>query len=222
MERGGMVSLIGPTGVGKTSTIAKIAARWVLRHGARELAIVSTDTTRIGAQDHIQTIGRLLGAPVYLVDNVANLGATLADLRHRKLVLVDTAGVGQRDARLHPELAMLRAAHVDLEFSLVLSACAQAGAIEETLERFAPVQASSCIVTKVDEAASLGGALSAITLAQLPIAYQCDGQHIAEDIKPARPHQLVARALQLARNAGATADEDLLSRRFGGISHAIA
>jgi flagellar biosynthesis protein FlhF len=222
MEHGGMVALIGPTGVGKTSTLAKIAARWVLRHGARELALVSTDTMRIGAQDHIQTIGRLLGAPCYLVDNLANLGATLADLRHRKLVLVDTAGISQRDTRLHPDLAQLCAAHADLECALVLSASAQAGAIEETLARFAPAQAASCVLTKVDEAASLGGVLSAIAIAQLPIAYFCDGQRVAEDIKPARAHQLVARALQLARNAGATADEDLLSRRFGGIAHAIA
>jgi flagellar biosynthesis protein FlhF len=117
---------------------------------------------------------------------------------------------------------MLCAAHANLECVLVLSASAQAGAIEETIQRFMPAQAAACVLTKVDEAASLGGVLSALVTAQLPITYICDGQRVAEDIKPARAHQLVARALQLARNAGATADEDLLSRRFGGISHAIA
>jgi len=222
LENGGRVALLGPTGVGKTSTLAKLAARWVLRHGARDLALVSTDCTRIGAADQIQTIGRLLGVPCHVVDNLHALGATLADLQHRKLVLVDTAGLSQRDSRLPAELAMLCAADERLECALVLSASAQAGAIEETLDKFSPAQPASCVLTKVDEATSLGGVLSALVHAQLPIAYVCDGQRLAEDIKPARAHQLVVHARQLARNAGATADEDLLSRRFGGISHAIA
>jgi flagellar biosynthesis protein FlhF len=222
IEKGGRVALIGATGVGKTSTVAKIAARWVLRHGARDIALVSTDSTRIGAQDHIQTIGRLLGVPCYVVDNMHALSNTLSELSSRRLVLVDTAGLSQRDKRLNTELAMLRAADSRLECSLVLSGSAQACAVEEIIEKFSFVQPTSCILTKVDEAASLGGALSAIVKSKLPIAYCCDGQRLAEDIKPARAHQLVVQARQLARVAGATADEDLLSRRFGGISHVIA
>jgi flagellar biosynthesis protein FlhF len=217
-----MVALIGATGVGKTSTLAKLAARWVLNHGTRELALVSTDSMRIGAQDQLQTIGRLLGVPCYSVDNTNDLAALLADLDNRKMVLIDTPGFGQRDQRLAEELAALTAAHARLQTALVLPANAQAGALEETLVRFSPAQAVGCILTKLDEAASLGGALSALIRAELPLTYVCDGQRLAEDIKPARAHQLVVRALQLSRTSGAAADEDLLSRRFGGISHAIA
>jgi flagellar biosynthesis protein FlhF len=221
-EKGGMVALIGATGVGKTSTLAKLAARWVLSHGARHIAIVSTDSVRIGAQDQLQTIGRLLGVPCYSADTVGDLGGLLADLENRKLVLVDTPGLSQRDQRLTQELTALAAANPRLETALVIPANAQAGVLEETLVRFSPAQPVGCILTKVDEAASLGGALSALTRAQLPLTYICEGQRLAEDIKPARAHQLVVQALQLSRSSGAAADEDLLSRRFGGISHALA
>jgi flagellar biosynthesis protein FlhF len=220
--QGGMVALIGATGVGKTSTLAKLASRWVIEHGTRELALVSADSSRIGAQEQLHTIGRLLGAPCYSVDTPGELGALLADLDNRKMVLIDTPGVSQRDQRLAHELEILAAAHPRLQTTLVLPANAQAGALQETLVRFSPAQPVGCILTKLDEAASLGGALSALIRAELPLIYVCDGQRLAEDIKPAHAHQLVVRALQLSRTAGAAADEDLLSRRFGGISHAIA
>jgi flagellar biosynthesis protein FlhF len=220
--QGGIVALVGATGVGKTSTIAKLAARWVLSNGPRDIALVSTDSVRIGAQDQLQTIGRLLGVPCYGVDSASELKQLLADLDNRRMVFVDTAGIGQRDQRLTQELSVLAEAHPRLQTALVLPANAQAGAVEETLVRFSPAQAVGCILTKLDEAASLGGVLSALIRAELPVTYTCDGQRLAEDIKPARAHQLVVRALQLSRTAGAAADEDLLSRRFGGISHAIA
>jgi flagellar biosynthesis protein FlhF len=222
LNNGGMIALVGATGVGKTTTVAKLAARWVLEHGPRELALVSCDSVRIGAHEQMQTIGRLLGAPCYCVDSPQELADVLADLDNRKLVLVDTAGIGQRDQRLASELETIANAHRNLTTTLVIPANVQAGAIEETLVRFAPARATSCILTKIDEAASLGGALSALVRAELPVSFVCDGQRLAEDIKPARAHQLVVRALQLSRTAGAAADEDLLSRRFGGISHAIA
>jgi flagellar biosynthesis protein FlhF len=221
-NKGGMIALVGATGVGKTSTLAKLAARWVLESGASELALVSADSVRIGAHEQLQTIGRLLGVPCYCVDSMQDLPALLADLQNRKLVLIDTAGLGQRDQRLAQELEALAGAHPRLETVLVLPANAQAGTLEETLVRFAPAQPATCILTKIDEAASLGGALSALIRAELPVSFVCDGQRLAEDIKPARAHQLVVRALQLSRSSGAAADEDLLSRRFGGVSHAIA
>jgi flagellar biosynthesis protein FlhF len=220
--QGGMLALVGATGVGKTTTIVKLAARWVIEHGTRELALVSTDSVRIGAQEQMQSVGRLLGAPCYSVDTADDLRALLAELDNRKMVLIDTPGLGQRDQRLAQELATVATAHPRLQTALVLPANAQAGALEETLLRFSGARAVGCILTKLDEAASLGGALSALIRAELPLCYVCDGQRLAEDIKPARAHQLVVRALQLSRTAGAAADEDLLSRRFGGVSHALA
>lgn len=222
MDGGGVVALVGATGVGKTTLIAKLAARWVLRHGTRDIALVSTDSVRIGAQEQIQTLGRLLGVPAYPIDGAAELADVLDHLQDKRLVLIDTAGLSPRDPRLEEELTTLAAASERMETTLVLSASAQAGAIEEAVTRFAPSQPTSCMLTKLDEATSLGGAISTLIRARLPVTYVSEGQRVPEDLAPARAHQLIARAVELSRKSGASADEDLLRRRFGTVAHAIA
>ncbi|HET9448272.1 MAG TPA: flagellar biosynthesis protein FlhF [Steroidobacteraceae bacterium] len=222
MESGGTVAMVGPTGVGKTTLIAKLAARWVLRHGARDLALVTTDSIRIGAQEQIHTLGRLLGVPAYAIDGAGQVAELLDHIGERRLVLIDSAGLSQRDPRLASELETLSNASDRMETSLVLSAAAQAGAIEQSLERFAAARPTTCCVTKLDEATSLGGTLSALIRAKLPLAYLSDGQQVPEDLCPARAHQLIARAVELSKKAGAHADEDLLQRRFGAVAHALA
>lgn len=222
LDHGGIVAMVGPTGVGKTTLIAKLAARWVMRHGPRGLALISADSVRIGAQEQIHTLGRLLGAPAYGIEGVHELPDLLDHLADKRLVLIDTAGLSQRDERLANELAALAAAHPKLESTLVLSAAAQAGAIEETFERFSAARPASCVLTKIDEATSLGGAISALIRTRLPVAYLSDGQRVPEDLSAARAHQLVARAVQLSKKSGATADEDLLQRRFGAVAHVMA
>jgi flagellar biosynthesis protein FlhF len=222
LETGGVVALVGPTGVGKTTLLAKLAARWVLRHGPRQLALITTDCVRIGAQEQIHTLGRLLGVPAYAVEGAEQLADLLDQLDDRRLVLIDTAGLSQRDATLAKQLTALVTASERLETCLVMSSAAQAGAIEETFERFAAAQPSSCVLTKLDEATSLGGAISVLVRTKLPLAYLSDGQRVPEDLAPARAHQLIARAVELSRKAGASADEDLLLRRFGAVAHALA
>ena len=222
IERGGTVAFVGPTGVGKTTTLAKVAARWVMHHGPRDLVLISADSVRIGAQDQVQSIGRLLGVPAVAIDSIGELSTVLTQWEHRKLVLIDSPGFSHRDPRLAVELANLSVASKRIETTLVLAASVQAGTNQESLRRFQAAQPKSCVLTKLDEASSIGGVLSAVTRAQLPIAYLGEGQRVAEDLRPVRPHHLVTRAVQLARSAGAVADEDLLSRRFGGIAHALA
>jgi flagellar biosynthesis protein FlhF len=222
LETGGVIALVGATGVGKTTLIAKLAARWVLRHGPRDLALISTDSVRIGAQEQIHTLGRLLGAPAYAIDGPSELPDLLDHLSEKRLVLIDTAGLSQRDPRLASELTTLAQASDRLEISLVLSAAAQAGAIEEAVEHFAPARPATCVLTKLDEATSLGGALSTLIRSKLPLVYVSDGQRVPEDLSPARAHQLIARAVELSRKSGAVADEDLLRRRFGSVAHALA
>jgi flagellar biosynthesis protein FlhF len=222
LDHGGMVAFVGPTGVGKSTLVAKLAARWVLRHGPRELVLISADSMRMGAQDQLQNLGRLLGVPTYGVDQVSELSGVLNAVAQQRLVLIDTAGLSQRDTRLSAELALLATSHPQLETSLVVSASTQAGALEETFMRFKAAAPKSCVLTKVDEATSLGGSISALTRHAIPAAYISEGQRIPEDLTAARAHQLVARAVELARRSGAHADEELLTLRFGGVAHALA
>jgi flagellar biosynthesis protein FlhF len=222
LEDGGRVAFIGATGVGKTTTLAKLAVRWVLRHGARDLALIGSDTVRIGAQDQIQSLGQLLGVPVYTPDNFESLPTLLSHVgdRHR-LLLIDTPGSSLRDPQLASRLGVLSTSASQLETALVLAGSTQAGAVEETVKRFASANPSCCVLTKLDEAASLGGALSVLIRARLAVSYVSEGQRVPEDLRPARTLELVSTAVRLAKANGAAADEDLLRRRFGKTAHAI-
>jgi flagellar biosynthesis protein FlhF len=221
-DEGGRVAFIGTTGVGKTTSLAKIAVRWALRHGARELALVSTDSTRIGAQDELRALGQLLGAAVYVPERFEDLPTLLAQLTQFRLVLIDTPGASVRDTAFASRLGVLANNSSLVESLLVLSANTQAAALEEVLRRFEPARPTSVLLTKLDEAASLGGSLSALIRAQLSLCYVSEGQRIPEDLRPARALDLVSRAVSLAKESGASADEDLLRRRFGKVSHVSA
>ncbi|MHB8811852.1 MAG: flagellar biosynthesis protein FlhF [Steroidobacteraceae bacterium] len=220
LESGGRVAFVGATGVGKTTMLAKLAVRWILRHGPRDLALVASDTVRIGAQDQMQGLGQLLGVPVHVPERFETLPELISRLDRYRLVLIDTPGSSLRDAQLAARLAVLANCASKLETALVLAASTQAGALEEAVQRFRPANPASCLLTKLDEAASLGGALSVLIRARVPLSYTSDGQRVPEDLRPARSLELVSHAVRLAKASGAAADEDLLRRRFGRLSHA--
>ena len=220
LETGGRVAFVGATGVGKTTMLAKLAVRWILRHGPRDLALVASDSVRIGAQDQMQALGQLLGVPVHVPERFDALPELLTRLERYRMVLIDTPGSSLRDAQLAARLAVLANNASKLETALVLAASTQAGALEEAVQRFRPANPASCLLTKLDEATSLGGALSVLIRARLPLSYTSDGQRVPEDLRPARALELVSQAVRLARATGAAADEDLLRRRFGRLSHA--
>ena len=222
LDKGGRVALVGPTGVGKTTALAKLAVRWVLRHGSRSLALISADSTRIGAHDQMQALGQMIDVPVYAAESLDEIPKLLEQLGPQRFVLIDTPGMSQRDAQLTARMTQLAATGHGLEIALVLAASTQAGAIAETVTRFATANASSVLLTKVDEAASLGGILSVLARAELPISYVSEGQRVPEDLRPARALELVSSAVQLAKSSGAAADEDLLRRRYGDVAHALA
>ncbi len=219
LENGGRIAVIGATGVGKTTTLAKLAVRWVLRHGARDLALVAADGVRLGAQEQMRSLGQLLGAPVYMPEDFESLPTLLSRLQQR-FVLIDTPGSSLRDAQMSSRLAVLANSASQLQTALVLAATTQAGALEEAVKRFAPANPCCCVLTKVDEATSLGGSLSALIRSRIPVSYVSEGQRVPEDLRPARALELVSSAVRLAKASGAAADEDLLRRRFGKIAHA--
>jgi flagellar biosynthesis protein FlhF len=193
---GGMFALVGPTGVGKTTTIAKLAARFARRHGPRDIALVTTDAYRIGAREQLYTYGRLIGAPVFEAGSKEALAATLARLSDYKLVLVDTAGMSQRDRSLAAQLAWIEAIPA-LRPLLVLPANAQSADLDEVVRRFWSVRPEAVVLTKLDETGRLGASLSVAVRHQLPVAYVTDGQRVPEDIHLAEPHRLVLRAAEL-------------------------
>jgi flagellar biosynthesis protein FlhF len=218
-EAGGCLAFVGATGVGKTTSLAKIAVRWALRQGARDLALVAADSTRIGAQDEVRALGQLLGAAVYVPERFQDLPALLTQLSNFRLVLIDTPGASLKDPKFSARLAVLSSCASQLESVLVLSANTQAAALDEVLRRFEPAHPACALLTKLDEAASLGGSISALIRAQLPLCYVSDGQRVPEDLRPARTLDLVSRAVALAKENAASADEDLLRHRFGKVSH---
>jgi flagellar biosynthesis protein FlhF len=224
LDHGGRMAFVGPTGVGKTTAIAKLAARWVLRHGTRDIALVSIDSQRFGSQEQLKVLGRLLGVESFVLDDVAELPALLANLPDRRLVLIDTAGQSPRDPELPIRAAQFCAATAlaQVRCCLVLSAASQAGVLADAHRGFLDFGPTCCLLTKLDESTSLGGTISLLALTKLPVSYVSDGQRIPEDLAPARAHQLVVRAVKFAREAGAAAGEDLLTRTFGRIAHGIA
>lgn len=223
LDNGGRVAFVGPTGVGKTTGIAKLAARWVMRHGPRDIALVSLDDQRFGAHEQLRVLGRLLGVECYALESVDALPALLARLTSTRLVLIDTAGISPRDTQLDARAAALNTvmAQIGAQVWLTLSAGAQSAVLEESVQRFATFHPAAVLLTKMDEAASLGGALSALAVAQLPLSYVAEGPRIPEDLAPARAHQLVARAVYLAQVTDATVGDELLVRKFGKVAHAI-
>jgi flagellar biosynthesis protein FlhF len=214
---GGLVAIVGPTGAGKTTTIAKLAARWALRHGIESLAIISTDAYRIGAREQLSTYARILGVPMYAANSGKELAQVLDRLKQRRLVLIDTAGVGPRDQRLPEQLSLLREGARDARILLALPAPGEARALDEITLSFKPLAPVACILTKVDEAASLGAAMSTAIRHSLPIAYLCNGQRVPEDIHDALQRRiwLVRMALRLGARAPTTRDEAYLARNFG-------
>jgi flagellar biosynthesis protein FlhF len=213
----GVFALVGPTGAGKTTTIAKLAARWTMRHGSQDLALVSTDAYRIGAREQLMTYARILGASVYSANSGQELARVLDGLRSKKLVLIDTAGMGPRDVRLGEQLAALAQGAKGAQFMLALPAQGEGLALEEIIRAFAQVKPTACIITKVDEAASLGAVISTTLRHRLKIAYLCNGQRVPEDVHSAHHRRvwLVRAAHELTRRAPRPRDDTYYARNFG-------
>lgn len=205
VRQGGIVALVGPTGVGKTTTLAKIAARFVAHHGPDSVVLITTDHYRIGAFEQLATYGKIMGCPVKQAQDLNELEQIVYQFRNRKLVLIDTAGMGQRDIRLCQQLDSLTAnSRLPIRSFLVLSATGQRRVLEEAINQFKRIPLAGAILTKLDESVSLGAALSVLIQSGLSLSYTTDGQRVPEDMRVADTLGLAKQALAVLNRTETT------------------
>ncbi|MBA3904183.1 MAG: flagellar biosynthesis protein FlhF, partial [Rhodocyclaceae bacterium] len=199
IDRGGVYALVGPTGVGKTTTTAKLAARCVVRHGADRVALLTTDGYRIGAHEQLRIYGRILGVQVHAVRDAADLRQTLAELSGKHMVLIDTIGMSQRDRLVAEQAAMLNNAG-DIKRLLLLNATCRGDTLDDVVRAYGRdaggADLAGAIMTKVDEAVSLAPALDALIRHNLELYYVANGQRVPEDLHLPNRAYLLHRALK--------------------------
>jgi flagellar biosynthesis protein FlhF len=204
MERGGVFALMGPTGVGKTTTTAKLAARCVMRYGASKVALLTTDSYRIGGHEQLRIFGKILGVSVHAVKDGADLQLALSELRNKHIVLIDTIGMSQRDRLVSDQIAMLSRAGQPVQRLLLLNATCHGDTLNEVVQAYqsAPDKQplAGCILTKLDEATNLGSTLDAVLRYRLPVHYVSTGQKVPENLYVATKKFLVRSAFCIPRD----------------------
>jgi flagellar biosynthesis protein FlhF len=203
IDEGGVYALVGPTGVGKTTTIAKLAARCVVRRGAASLALLTTDSYRIAAHDQLRVYGKILNVPVHAIKDSDDLKITLTELRGKRTVLIDTIGMSQRDQLVAEQTALLMGCGVTVKRLLLLNATANAATLDEVVAAYAKGGIDGCIISKVDESASVATALDCAIRHRLAVHYVTNGQRVPEDLHLPNRTYLLHRALRPIRD-GAT------------------
>ncbi|HEY8606450.1 MAG TPA: flagellar biosynthesis protein FlhF [Noviherbaspirillum sp.] len=199
LEKGGVYALVGPTGVGKTTTTAKLAARCVMRHGAGKLALITTDGYRIGAYEQLRIYGKILGVMVHSVKDETDLRIALDELKNKHTVLIDTVGMGQRDKMVAEQIAMLSGSDAKVKRLLCLSATSTGETLNEVVRSYQGGGLAGCIMTKLDEAATVGNVLDVMIRQKLPLYYVANGQRVPEDLHVPNQHYLIDRAFKLKR-----------------------
>ncbi|MFL9955569.1 flagellar biosynthesis protein FlhF [Paraburkholderia nemoris] len=204
MERGGVFALMGPTGVGKTTTTAKLAARCVMRFGASKVALLTTDSYRIGGHEQLRIFGKILGVSVHAVKDGGDLQLALSELRNKHIVLIDTIGMSQRDRLVSDQIAMLCRAGQPVQRLLLLNATSHGDTLNEVVQAYqrAPDQQplAGCILTKLDEATNLGGVLDTVIRYKLPVHYVSTGQKVPENLYVATKKFLIKSTFCIPRD----------------------
>ncbi|MGZ8157994.1 MAG: flagellar biosynthesis protein FlhF [Methylobacter sp.] len=195
LQHGGIAALVGPTGVGKTTTIAKLAAKFILKHGPRQVALITTDNYRIGAHEQLNTYGRILGIPVRVASSAAELCNLINGFADKRLILIDTAGMSQRDMKLVEQINTLQQSGQAIKSYLVMSAATEYKAMNEIIKAFQVFEPQASILTKLDEAATIGSAISSIIEHNLPLSFIADGQQVPEDMHSPCARTLIAQCV---------------------------
>lgn len=210
IERGGVVVLHGPTGVGKTTTIAKLAAQFLQNNDPRDLVLVCADDARVGAYEQLQTFGKLLGVSVVRVRHAGELNNILSVLNSKKLVLLDSAGMVQADLRNPQQMLGMSRDIENIHHYLVLAATMQRSAMERILDSMSAAEIAGVILTKFDEAVHLGDIMTSVLRHELPLTSWTDGQDIAKDLHRADAAVLVSKAMHLNKTAVESKDDRIL------------
>ena len=197
ITRGGVHALVGPTGVGKTTTVAKLAARAVLKFGADKVALITTDSYRIGAHEQLKIYGRILNVPVHAVKDEAELELTLADLTRSHLILIDTVGMSQRDRRIAEQIEFLCGSGNRIRRHLILPATAQNVTLDDIVRAYRGTGMDGVILSKIDESMSIAPALDCLIRHGLDLHYVTNGQKVPEDLHLANAMYLVDRAFKV-------------------------
>jgi flagellar biosynthesis protein FlhF len=199
LEKGGVYALVGPTGVGKTTTTAKLAARCVMRHGPGKLALITTDGYRIGGYEQLRIYGKILGVMVHSVKDEADLRIALDELKNKHTVLIDTVGMSQRDKMVAEQVSMLSGSGTKVKRLLCLAATSTGETLNEVVRSYQGDGLAGVIMTKLDEAATIGSALDVVIRQKLNLYYVANGQRVPEDLHVANQQYLVDRAFKLKR-----------------------
>jgi flagellar biosynthesis protein FlhF len=217
LEEGGVIAMVGPAGMGKTTTLAKLAARYVLKYGSQSVALVSMDSFRIGAQEQLKTLGRILNVSVTQVGPGQSLVQALEPLLRKRVVLIDTAGLQASDPALRMQLESLAGRGINARNYLVLATTSQKQVLSAAYHSYKRCGLAGCILTKLDETACLGEVLSLAISQELPIAYLTDGPRIPDDLHLPRRHQLVSRAVSVQMQEEPS--EEAMADMFAGLYH---
>ena len=199
LEKGGVFALVGPTGVGKTTTTAKLAARCVMRHGTGKLALITTDGYRIGGHEQLRIYGKILGVMVHSVKDEADLRIALEELKNKHTILIDTVGMNQRDHMVAEQVAMLSGASTKVKRLLCLNATSTGETLSEVVRAYQGSGLAGCIITKLDEAATIGNVLDVAIRQKLSLYYTANGQRVPEDLHVINREYLIDRAFKLKR-----------------------
>ena len=216
-DQGGVFALVGATGVGKTTTTAKLAAAFATRYGAAHLGLITLDAYRVGAHEQLRAYGRILGVPVHTAHDRSSLEDLLDLLSAKKMVLIDTAGMAQRDTRTRELLDML--SHNSIHKLLVVNSAAQGETIEDVLVAYRASACRGVVLSKMDEAVKLGPALDALIRHKLTVLGVANGQRVPEDWHRLSSHALIHRSLHPTVGSAYRMDSSEVNLIFAAPQH---
>jgi len=208
LDEGGVYALVGPTGVGKTTTTAKLAARYVMRHGAKNLALITTDGYRIGAHEQLRIYGKILGVMVHSVKDEVDLRIALEELKSKHMVLIDTVGMSQRDQMVTEQISMLNGTKFPVKRLLCLNTTSNIETLNEVVSSYRGSGVEGCILTKLDEAAVLSNTIDVVLRQKLRLFYVGTGQRVPEDLEVASAKSLVESSFSKLENSDSNQFED--------------